>query len=211
MMGYYPPVQIAVQDSNNMNFIEILAIAVALAIDAFAVAMATACCMKRVHYRHWLRMSSSFGIFQTGMTLAGWLAGLSVRSLIESFDHWLAFGLLLFVAIKMIVESRKPEECNIEAKDPTRGLNLLLLSVATSIDALAVGLSLSLLNVPILVPALIIGIVAFILTFAGMQLGVRAGSRLNLGARAELAGAFVLLLIALRILHDHGVFATISV
>jgi len=189
-----------------MSYVEIFAIAVALAVDAFAVAMATACCMKRVHTRHWLRMSSSFGLFQTGMTLAGWLAGLSVKSLIESFDHWLAFGLLLFVAVKMVVESRKPEECDIEAKDPTKGWNLLLLSVATSIDALAVGLSMALLNVPILIPAVIIGIVAFVLTFAGMQLGCRAVARLHLGAKAEMLGAAVLLLIALRILYDHGVF-----
>ena len=190
-----------------MSSLEIIAIAVALAVDAFAVAIATACCMKQVRFRHWMRMSASFGFFQTGMTLAGWLAGLSVRNLIESFDHWLAFGLLLFVAVKMIIEARKPEECEIDAKDPTHGWNLLLLSVATSIDALAVGLSFSLLNVAILLPAIVIGVVAFILNFAGMQIGVRAGSKLHLGAKVEIVGAVVLIAIALKILTEHGVFA----
>jgi len=137
-----------------MDVISVFAIAFALAVDAFAVAVATGCCLPQVTRRHAFRLAWHFGLFQTGMTVLGWLGGMAVRSLIEGFDHWLAFGLLVFVSVRMFMEAHQPADCETDRPDPTRGWSLVLLSVATSIDALAVGLSLSLLDISIWLPAL---------------------------------------------------------
>ncbi len=184
----------------------VFALAFALAIDAFAVALAAGVSLPRITHRHTFRLAWHFGFFQAGMTLLGWLAGVSVRALIQEVDHWIAFGLLVFVGGRMIREAGRAEEERRQA-DPTRGRTLVLLSVATSIDALAVGLSLAVLEAPIALPAAVIGAVALLLTAAGLHLGrlARAGTRL--GARMEVAGGLVLIAIGLRILIEHGVFS----
>lgn len=189
-----------------MHLTAILLIALALAVDAFAVALATGACLPRVTLRQTFRLTWHFGLFQAGMSLTGWAAGLTFRPLIESFDHWLAFALLLGVGGHMIREALRtqPEQCS--PNDPTRGWSLLLLSVATSLDALAVGLSLALLKVEIWLPALLIGLVAALLTGVGLHLGRLLKSASRLGTATEVAGGLVLIGIGIGILHDHGVF-----
>ncbi len=175
--------------------------------DAFAVAIASGIHLKTVSTRQTLRLSWHFGFFQAMMPVIGWAAGLTVRSLIERFDHWVAFGLLACVGGHMIIESFKPDDPEKQRRDPTKGFSLVMLSVATSIDALAIGLSLSILKISIWFPALIIGIVAFLFTAIGLGLGKKVGASSHVGSYAEVVGGIVLLCIGINILREHGVFA----
>jgi len=178
----------------------LLAIAVALAMDAFAVALGAALVLPRLSGRHLFRFGFHFGLFQALMPILGWLAGLTVRRWIEAFDHWIAFGLLLFVGGRMLWEARSGDEPE-QRGDPTKGWSLVLLSVATSIDALAIGLSLAVLGVSIWMPALVIGVVASVLTVVGMWLGRRLGQAW--GPRVETMGGLILIGIGVRILIEH--------
>ena len=191
-----------------MEFIKILAIAVALAMDAFAVSIATGVNLKNVNSRQLFRLSWHFGLFQALMPIIGWSAGLSIRSYIE---HWIAFGLLAIVGVHMIKEAFQDGKAEKPIKDYTKGMTLVMLSVATSIDALAVGFSLSLLKISIWMPALIIGIVACTFTLIGMRIGERIGERIGAANRlslyAETIGGVVLIGIGLNILHEHGAFS----
>jgi putative Mn2+ efflux pump MntP len=185
-----------------VSLVTVLGIALALAMDAFAVTLGIGAALKRLAPVQTLRLAVSFGLFQFGMPLLGWAAGRSVLPLIEAVDHWVAAGLLFIVGGRMVYDSFRTRETGRQgSQDPTRGLNLLILALATSIDALAVGLSLAMLSVPILYPALVIGAVAFAATLLGARLGPVLG-RLA-GKRAELAGALVLFAIAVKILIDH--------
>jgi putative Mn2+ efflux pump MntP len=188
----------------TLKFINIFAIAVALAMDAFAVSIVTGVNLKNVSYRQTFRLSWHFGLFQAMMPVIGWFAGLSVRVHIERYDHWIAFGLLAFVGIHMIKEAFDPDKSEKRKKDHTKGLTLVILSIATSIDALAVGFSLSLLGVSIWTPAIIIGIVAGIFTIIGLQIGEKIGAARQLSRYAETIGGSVLIVIGLNILHEHG-------
>ena len=186
-----------------------MGLAVALAMDALAVSIASGLYLQKVSGRQFFRLSWHFGLFQALMPVIGWTAGLSVRQWIEQYDHWAAFFLLAAVATGMVRQAFcKEEETDLRA-DPTRGWRLIILSVATSIDALAVGLSLSLIGVSVWFPALIIGLTAGIFTLGGMLLGSRAGSIVWLRRYAEIIGAVVLYGIGLHILHDHGVLARV--
>jgi putative Mn2+ efflux pump MntP len=187
-----------------VNFINIFAIAVALAMDAFAVSIVTGVNLKNVSFRQTFRLSWHFGFFQAMMPVIGWGAGLSVRSYIERYDHWIAFALLAFVGIHMIKEAFDHDTSEKRKKDHTKGITLVILSIATSIDALAVGFSLSLLGVSIWTPAIIIGIVAGIFTIIGLQIGEKIGSAKQLSRYAETIGGGVLIAIGLNILHEHG-------
>ncbi len=188
-----------------MEFFTVLIIALALAVDAFAVALAAGVHLCSATARQTFRLAWHFGLFQGAMTLLGWAAGLSVKRFMEGIDHWIAFFLLAFIGIKMIIEALGDSHEKTK-KDPTRGKTLLLLAVATSIDALAVGLSLAVLNVSVWFPAFIIAIVATTLTGIGLHLGCFLGSASKVGARAEIAGGLVLLAIGIKILHEHGMF-----
>ncbi len=163
-----------------MTLVNMLAIAVALAMDAFAVAIASGVRLKRVSFRQFFRLAWHFGLFQALMPIIGWSAGLTVRDTIERFGHWVAFGLLVYVGLNMIREAFKLEEDARRHKDPTRGLTLVMLSVATSIDALAVGLTISMLKVSIWTPALIIGVVA------GVQIDTLSMEMVRPTARASM-------------------------
>jgi putative Mn2+ efflux pump MntP len=187
-----------------VKFINIIAIAVALAMDAFAVSIATGINLKKVSFRQMFRLSWHFGLFQAMMPVIGWRAGASIRNYIERYDHWIAFGLLSFVGIHMIKGAFEHDDHKGPPKDQTRGWTLVLLSVATSIDALAVGFSISLLSVSIWTPALIIGIVAGMFSIAGLLMGERIGSAKRLSLYAEIVGGAVLIIIGLNILHEHG-------
>jgi len=187
-----------------VQLLNISAIAVALAMDAFAVAIAAGVMLKKISFRQNFRLAWHFGLFQAIMPVIGWSAGLSIRGWIESYDHWAAFGLLAFVAQGMLRAAFKKETGEDEHKDPTRGLTMVMLSVATSIDALAVGLSLSMISISIWTPALIIGLVAGAFTTAGMHLGKKIGRTPRMSRYAEALGGVVLLLIGFNILREHG-------
>lgn len=189
-----------------MDIFTILLIAIALAVDAFAVAVAAGVSLCAVNLRQVFRLSWHFGLFQAGMTLLGWAAGLTVRAFTETVAPWLAFGLLLFVGGRMIIEALRDQDEEKSTPDPTQGKTLIILSVATSIDALAVGISFAILNTPVWLPALIIGIVASLLTVIGLRLGCLVGATSRLGSRAEIAGGIVLIGIGINILHQHSVF-----
>ncbi|HKJ05462.1 MAG TPA: manganese efflux pump MntP family protein [Geopsychrobacteraceae bacterium] len=184
-----------------MDFLTLFGIAVALAMDAFAVALATSLSLPRLTGRHLFRFGFHFGLFQALMPIIGWLAGLSIREHIEAVDHWLAFLLLGMVGGKMLWEAFHPDIEERSEKDPTRGWSLVMLSIATSIDALAVGLTLSMLGLSIWTPAIVIGLTAGVLTLIGMVLGRRLG--MHWGSRVEILGGFILIGIGLKILLEH--------
>jgi putative Mn2+ efflux pump MntP len=185
-----------------MSFFIILATALALAMDAFAVTVGISLRPERIAKNQVLRLSIFFGFFQFIMPVLGWAAGLKLMGLIRDVDHWVAFGLLFLVGSKMILESFKAED-RVEKKraDPTKGFTLILLSIATSIDALAVGLGFSALEIPILYPACVIGIVAFFLTAFAAGIGPYIGRKL--GRKAGVAGGVILIIIGVKILFDH--------
>ena len=188
-----------------MSLLSLFALAVALAMDAFAVALSSSASLKSVTAGHYLRMSLAFGLFQAFMPIAGWVLGLSVRGLIEAWDHWIAFGLLAFVGLNMLRDAFSCKADDEHCGDPSHGITLLLLAVATSIDALAVGLSFSVVGISVWFPALVIGLVCALLTALGIWLGARLGCCDMLGGRASAVGALVLIGIGVKILHEHGV------
>jgi manganese efflux pump family protein len=184
-----------------VTFLTLIGLAVGLSMDAFAVAIGVGLTLEGASRRQTLRLALHFGLFQAFMPIIGWLAGLTVARWIAPFDHWVAFGLLAAIGGKMIYESFRHEEPDEKRPDPTRGGSLVLLSVATSIDALAVGLSLALIDVEIWYPALVIGLVAGALTALGMWLGDKLGDLF--GKRMETLGGLVLVAIGVKILVDH--------
>jgi putative Mn2+ efflux pump MntP len=192
-----------------MHLLTILGIAVALAMDAFAVAIATGVSLKQVSLRQTFRLSWHFGLFQALMPIIGWALGTSVQSSMEAYAHWVAFVLLALVGTNMLKEAVLTDDDEEEAKpkkDSTKGMTLVMLSVATSIDALAVGLSMSMLRVSIMTPAIVIGVVAGMFTVAGLHLGQRVARLTWLSTWAEIVGGLVLWLIGLNILRENGVF-----
>lgn len=194
-----------------MTTLEILFIAFGLSMDAFAVAIGVGASGRAQTRRDFFRLSFHFGLFQFLMPIIGWGLGFWIQPLIAAFDHWIAFGLLAFIGGRMIrsgVESgrrqhRTPRSIPDSASrnNPTKGFTLVLLSLATSVDALAVGLSLAMLRIAIWYPCIIIGLVTGLITLAGMK----AGGRLNetFGDRIEIAGGIILILIGLNILSTH--------
>ncbi len=184
-----------------MNWISILGIALALAMDAFAVSIVIGLSLANLTKRHIFRLAFHFGLFQALMPVCGWLAGKAVHEYIAAFDHWIAFSLLAFLGGKMLLAAYRGQDAEMENGDPTRGASLVILSIATSIDALAVGLSLAMIGATILLPALIIGIVAATLTTIGMLLGGKIGTIWS--KWAETAGGVILIAIGLRILYTH--------
>ncbi|UCC61110.1 MAG: manganese efflux pump [Dehalococcoidia bacterium] len=179
-----------------MDLLSILLIAVSLSLDCFAVAIAGSISMLHVTHRQVLRISASFGLFQAGMLVIGWLLGNTIVDIIESFAHWVAFGLLALVGLRMIKEAFESDEDG-ERTDITRGFALISLSIATSIDSLAVGLSLAFLESRLPLAAIAIGSVAFLFTAGGFYFGRRLGSLF--GRRAEVIGGIVLIGLGLRI------------
>lgn len=185
----------------NGDFLSILLIAVGLSADCFAVALSGGIANRNHSLLQALRVSFSFGFFQSLMLVLGWLAGRTVVEFISSFDHWIAFALLAFVGGKMLWEAFHPEDDEEKEIDISRGFLLLTLSIATSIDSLAVGLSFAFLEVNIGLAIPVIGIVAFMFTVLGFLAGKRAGRLLD--RRAEALGGLILLGIALKVLLSH--------
>lgn len=186
-----------------MNYIEIVLIAVSLAMDSFAVSISSGVIIHRLKFKHVLKIALYMGMFQAFMPLLGWLAGSTMRRYIESYDHWIAFCLLLLLGTKMIFEHFKSDEQ--KEFDPTKHFVLVGLAVATSIDALVVGVNFALLGLELLLPVVVIGITAFLFSFVGVFLGDRVGDKFDF--KAELIGGIVLIGIGIKILLDHLYFS----
>ncbi|HUH67053.1 MAG TPA: manganese efflux pump MntP family protein [Syntrophales bacterium] len=180
-----------------MSFLSLLAVAVGLGTDAFSVALGVGGSIRPVSWAAVLRLSSFFGLFQLVMPVLGWLAGVSVTTVVAGFGHWIAFGLLVLVGSKMIASSFNGKE-KIRSVDPTKGLSVVILSIATSVDALTVGVSFAFLKIPVLYPSVVIGAVAFLMTACGMVFGERMGK--IAGRRAEVIGGILLIGIGIKIL-----------
>ena len=180
-----------------MDIVSIVIIAVGLAMDAFAVSITSGITIKRLHINHALKIALFFGLFQAFMPIIGWLAGLSLRDYISAIDHWIAFGLLSFIGCKMIYESITVQS-NKKEINPLNVYVLLVLSVATSIDALAVGVSFAFLKVAIVTPVIIIGTVTFLLSYLGVYIGDRIGHFFE--NKIEIAGGILLIGIGIKIL-----------
>jgi len=195
-----------------LNLLAIFVIALALAIDAFVVALASGIRLKQVTPSQTWLIGGVFGGFQFLMPLIGWWLGTGAHQYIQQYDHWIAFLLLAFVGGRMIREAFTPKGGKGSTStfyNPTQTGTLLLLGIATSLDALAVGLSFSLLQMDILFPAILIGVVCFVLSAAGLHMG-RLITRLpglgSIGNKANIIGGMVLVVIGLNILQQHGVF-----
>ncbi len=187
-----------------MDLATLIGISLGLSMDAFAVSVTNGFMIKNLKKRQAFRIAFFFGGFQALMPVLGWAAGLSFSRYIEGFDHWIAFGLLAFIGGKMILESRRATEPGCEddgKKDCSHFPTLLIMSLATSIDALAVGLSFAFLRIHIFVPVLVIGGVTFAVCLAGVFVGEKIGCFFE--NRLELTGGLVLIGIGLKILLEH--------
>lgn len=182
------------------SLIEILIISVSLALDAVSVSIAGGLKSQQSKTIHAIKVAAFFGVFQAVMPLIGWYIGEMAKNLIQAVDHWVAFGLLTAIGIKMIHESLHNEE-NAEKKDILNNKTLIILSIATSIDALIVGVTIGLLQIPLLVSVSTIGIVTFILCFLGFIFGKQIGTLF--GKRIEILGGIALIGIGIKILLEH--------
>lgn len=183
-----------------MNFVEIFLIAVSMAMDAFAVCLSAGARPDTNGARPTFRLAFHFGLFQFLMPVVGWLGGTIISSVIAPFDHWIAFGLLAFVGARMIHSGLNPDGESHKV-DPSRGLTMAMLSIAVSIDALAIGLTLAFLKISIWYPALVIGVVTGLISWLGLRIGNHLG--ILFGKRMEIFGGVILVLIGLRILYSH--------
>jgi len=180
-----------------MGLFDIVVIAIGLAMDAAAVSLAAAAAGFAGNGRAVFRLAFHFGLFQFMMPVLGWFLGVGFVSYFKAFDHWVAFGLLVFVGSRMIRSGFDQTQEMIQ-KDPSRGMTMVMLSVATSIDALAVGLSLAMMDINIWYPSVIIGVITAAMALGAIGLGKRLGTLF--GKRMEIAGGVILILIGLRIL-----------
>ena len=186
-----------------MEIVTIIVIAVGLAMDAFVVSIVSGGAYRKLHVKHALQMALFFGAFQAFMPLIGSLAGLSLKDYIQDYDHWVAFALLAAVGGKMIYESFKIKSIE-NNPDPSNVFVLLVLSIATSIDALAIGITLSLIISSIAVAVTIIGLITFVLSYAGVLIGKKYGHFFE--NRIEALGGLILIGIGIKILCEHLLF-----
>ena len=183
-------------------WIEIILIGIGLSMDAFAVAVCKGLAMKQLNKKQALVIGLYFGLFQGMMPVLGWLFGTGFMKYIEAVDHWIAFGLLAFIGGKMIVEAIREKPAEAEKTDqPLKHRELLILAIATSIDALAVGISFAAIGTPIVPAAPVIGLITFSLSILGVFIGNRFGSRYE--RKAEILGGIILIAIGVKILIEH--------
>jgi putative Mn2+ efflux pump MntP len=186
---------------SGIDFPSIFIIAISLTADCFAVALSAGIFRKRFSLFQLLRLPLLFGIFQSLMAVIGWLAGRSVEGFISDFDHWVAFGLLLIIGTRMVWQSFHEHDEDRASRNFDNWLILIMLSVATSIDALAVGLSFAFLDVNITLVVITIGVTTFVVTLVGVLIGKKVGKLV--GPRAETIGGIVLIIIGIRVLLEH--------
>lgn len=187
-----------------MDTITIVMIALGLSMDAFAVSISSGMTIKKLKPRHAAKIGGFFGGFQALMPILGWLLGLGFKDYIEKYDHWIAFVLLAFIGAKMLKEAME-EDCE-NILNPLKNKVLLMLAIATSIDAMAVGVGFAFLKVSILSSSAIIGIITFAVCFWGVYLGKRCGCIFK--KKAEMAGGIILMLIGFKILVEHSNIAS---
>lgn len=185
--------------------IEAVLLGIGLAMDAFSVSVSDGILLGRARLRQACRIAFFFGLFQFIMPVIGYAAGSTFAGIIETFDHWVAFMLLALIGGKMIFEAVSGKDETEEVKNPLAFKTLLLLAVATSIDALAVGVTFATISSPVLLCSAIIGVVTFFISAAGVLLGSKCGDLF--GNKAEIAGGVILILIGLKILIEHTFFA----
>ena len=189
-----------------MTGLEIWLLAIGLAMDCFAVSIASGIILKRIQWRPMLVMALAFGLFQALMPFIGWMFAKTFSHLIESVDHWIAFAILAFLGGRMILESFKDEDCR-QTFNPASPKVVFTMAIATSIDALAIGISFALLGIndytEILSPILIIGFVSFVMSLIGLYFGIQCGCGCARKLKAELWGGIILVAIGLKILIEH--------
>jgi putative Mn2+ efflux pump MntP len=183
-----------------MSFITIIMLAIALAMDAFAVSIASGIAIKNLSIKHSFIIASWFGIFQAVMPLLGWLGGIKLHRFISEIDHWIVFGLLFFIGSKMIYEAFRIGDVE-DRSNPMDTAVLFSLSIATSIDAFAAGVSFALLNVAVVAPVIIIGIITFIMSFTGVWIGNRGAHFFE--KKMEISAGIVLIAIGIKVLISH--------
>lgn len=192
-----------------MTGLEIWLLAIGLAMDCFAVSIASGIILKRTRWKPMLIMAFAFGFFQAFMPFIGWVFAKSFSHLIQSVDHWIAFAILSFLGGRMIMESFKEEE-SCRLFNPANPKVILTMAIATSIDALAIGISFAFLGIQeytaVLPPVLIIGFVSFVMSLAGLIFGVRFGNGIARKLKAEMWGGIILIIIGLKILIEHLFF-----
>ncbi|WP_317469695.1 manganese efflux pump MntP [Bacteroides hominis] len=192
-----------------MTGLEIWLLAIGLAMDCLAVSIASGIILKRIQWRPMLVMAFFFGLFQAIMPLLGWLGASTFSHLIESVDHWIAFAILAFLGGRMIKESFKEEDC-CQRFNPASLKVVITMAIATSIDALAIGVSFAFLGIKscssILYPVGIIGFVSFLMSLIGLIFGIHFGCGIARKLRAELWGGIILILIGTKILIEHLFF-----
>ncbi len=182
-----------------MDFLSVLVLAIALAMDAFGVSVTDGIVLKEVKLRNAIKIGLFFGVFQFIMPCIGSFLAEFAMDYIEAIDHWIAFVLLVFLGVKMIADSRNEEK---EVSENPLGFSVLtMMAVATSIDALAAGITIAAVGSPILVPSIIIGIVAFLFSFAGIYIGNKFGD--ILAGNAEVIGGSMLIIIGVKTLIEH--------
>ena len=186
-----------------MSLLSTLLIALGLSMDAFAVSITSGIAIKKMRLRHAMLIAGFFGSFQAIMPLLGWSLGLTIKAYVEAFDHWLAFITLTAIGCKMIYEATRFEEEE-KVSNPLEIYVLFILAIATSIDALAVGFTMSFLNVSIMLPVIIIGTVTFLLSFAGTYIGNTWNHLFE--TKIEIAGGVILIAIGFKILLQHLFF-----
>lgn len=187
-----------------MGYIELLLIGIGLAMDAFAVSICKGLNMRVVNKKHCFIIALFFGGFQALMPWIGWLVGKQFERYITRFDHWIAFILLAVIGGKMVVDvlrEKEEEECCVKGESRLDIKELFFLAIATSIDALAVGISFAFLKVSIIPAIIIIGVVTFVISAMGVFIGNIFGSKYK--SRAELVGGIILILLGVKILLDH--------
>lgn len=182
-----------------MDIVTLIIIAVGLSMDSFAVSVVNGFYIKELTLKKVILIAASFALFQTLMPALGWIAGGTIESYIREIDHWIAFGLLLYLGVRMIYA--KDGKGNSSALRDIKFSLILAQSFATSIDALAVGLSLAVLKVQILFPVLIIGLTTFFFSIAGLYAGKKSGKRLQ--RSSEIFGGIILILIGVKVLIEH--------
>lgn len=182
------------------QFITFLLLGIGLSFDSFAVSVSCGLMKREIRFRQALVVATSLAIFQAGFPVIGWFLGGAVKNLIATFDHWVAFGLLALIGGKMILEGTKKEEA-LKTFDPFKFSVLIGLSVATSIDALVVGLSFGFLEMEILFPIVVIGIVTFFASMLGMLFGKRVSAQRS--HQSLIIGGIILVLIGAKVLVEH--------
>ncbi|HDT12018.1 MAG TPA: manganese efflux pump [Candidatus Marinimicrobia bacterium] len=186
-----------------MSFTALILISIGLAMDALAVSVSGGLTMEKPNFKNAFKMAFTFGFFQAGMPVIGWYAAFGFKESIEHIDHWIAFGLLLFIGLKMTWEAFH-ETAEDKKTNHFETRTLLILAIATSIDALAVGISFALLDIHLLTAVLMIGIITFILSFLGVLIGCRVGCHVS--RWADMIGGVILIGIGLHILLEHTIF-----